>query len=446
MNLSATKATPSEKRAPTASLIGDTLIVRDGNSYIIYSPFKGMVARTLYFPEKTSEIRRALTERGFFGNVPETTKRDAVDAWIGFHSLTLLLTRRCNLSCSYCYASAEPVGASMPTELATASLEWFVRQFEGSTIRVSFHGGGEPTLEEETIRATVAKGKELQGRRTVRFHVVTNGTASTKFMDWMMSEQFGISISMDGPPDIQDRNRPLVGGSGSSSIVEANVCRLVERNYPFTVRLTFSPADDIGKIVNYFGKLGVRSLHLEPLFPHGREYGATVFGKHKRQHDVYAPEGGELLVSFLKAVDMARQHGIRITNSHLRHFVRGIGYFCGAASGRSMMVTHDGFLSSCLEVVDANDKDFDSFYLGKYLPKERRFEVDKTKLAVMQSRHADALPECKTCYARYTCSGGCAVKAVRATGNFFERDLPYCRFTRALVPILAKRIAAASKI
>ena len=139
----------------------------------------------------------------------------------------------------------------------------------------------------------------------------------------------------------------------------------------------------------------MRSLHLEPLFPHGREYEVVAFGKRKSPYDVYAPEGGELLVSFLKALDVARGYGIKITNGHLAHFTKGVGYFCGAASGKSMMVTHDGFLSACLETVDAKDKDFGVFVLGRYL---------------------------------------------------HERDLPYCRFTRALVPILVKRIATASAV
>ena len=427
-------------------LEGDTLIVKDGESFIAYSPFQNIIARVPAIPYEGSESRKALEEKRFFREAPSTTKRDSVERWTGFHSLTLLLTRRCNLGCSYCYASAKPVGASMPTDLAIGALEWFVQQLPDDTIRISFHGGGEPTLESALIKKVVARAKELAGVRSLRFQIVTNGTADAQFMDWMMSEQFGISISMDGPPAIQDRNRPLAAGGKSSVIVEKTVRRLVARDYPFTIRLTFSPHDDIESIVSYFGELGVRSLHLEPLFPHGREYEVVAFGKRESPYDVYAPEGGELLVSFLKALDVARGYGIKITNGHLAHFTKGVGYFCGAASGKSMMVTHDGFLSACLETVDAKDKDFGVFVLGRYLHEKRCFEINEAQLAKLQSRHADALPECKSCYARYTCAGGCAVKAVRATGDFFERDLPYCRFTRALVPILVKRIATASAV
>lgn len=427
------------------SLIKDTLVVKDNDSYIIYSSFKGLITRIGVFPESKSTIYQALNKAGFFSGIPETTRRANIQNWSGFQSLTFLLTRQCNLCCYYCSAYAKPAGESMPLELALDSLEWFVRQLTSETIRISFHGGGEPTLAEGVIKSVVGRAKEICGNKKLNFQIVTNGTADSSFMDWMMDEKFGISVSMDGPPDVQNRNRPLATGEGSSGIVEANIRRLLARNYKLTVRLTFSPVDDIAWIIRYFGELGVRSLHLEPLFPYGREYEKVVFGK-GRPNEIYSPDGNEFLASFLAAMDVANKYGIKIKNGHLSHFAKGIGYFCGAASGRTMVVTHDGFLSGCLEIVDAKDKDFKDFCLGQYVPEERNFKIHKDRLTLMLNRHADSLLRCKSCYARYHCAGGCAVKAVRESGKFFERDLPYCQFTKALVPILIKRIAEKSDV
>ena len=431
---------------PTVSLINDTLVMKDDDSYIVYSSFKGLIARAKSFPGFSPAVYRTLKEAGFFGDIPETTKRENIQNWSGFRSLTLLLTRQCNLCCHYCSACAKTTGESMPLELALNSLEWFVRQLDGETIRISFHGGGEPTLKGDTIKSVVRRVKELRGNKKLSFQIVTNGTADSALMDWMMDEKFGISISMDGPPDIQNRNRPLAGGGCSSGIVEATICHLLKRNYKFTVRLTFSPVDDIARIIKYFGELGVRDLHLEPLFPYGREYKNVSFGKKCNSGKIFSPDGNEFFVSFLIAMNIAQKYGIRIKNGHLSHFTKGIGYFCGAASGRTMVVTHDGFLSGCLEVVDAKDKNFNDFCLGRYVSREKNFKINKDRLSVMLNRHADLLPRCKSCYARYHCAGGCAVKAMRESGNFLERDLPYCQFTKAFVPFLVKRIAAESKI
>ncbi len=427
----------------STKLLGNTLVVSDGDSLIIYSPFQGKIVRVPGDPEAEGNLYTKLCESGFFGDLPQTTAPDT--DWKGFNTLTLLLTRKCNLGCSYCYASAKPEGESMPVRLALDSVDWFIAQLPGPNIRITFHGGGEPTLEKETIKAVVEHVEKIKGDRKATYVITTNGTAEKDFWDWMIAYKFGISISMDGPSEIQNRNRPLADGSESSELVENSVKYLASRNYPFSIRLTYSPADDIEEILKYFAKLGVKKVHLEPLFPHGRLYQIVSFGK-KSAYDVYAPNGAELLDKFVKAIDLAKFLGMRIHNGHLIHFARGIGYFCGAASGRAMLVTHDGFLTGCLEVVDQKDSDTKTFFLGRYIAERHMFDVDLDKIKIMQKRHADYLPECQSCYARYHCAGGCSVKAVRASGDFFERDLPYCSFTKALVPHLVKRIAAESGI
>lgn len=426
-----------------ATLIEDTLVVRDGKSYIAYSPFSSLIARIADYPHPETQLYQELAAAGFFQQVPASTRRDS--EWSGFTSLTLLLTRNCNLGCTYCYASAKPGGLSMPRQLALDALEWFARTTPMPYLRVTFHGGGEPTLEFETIREVYDRSEQIRGARNTYYHIVTNGTASRHVMDWLVDRGIQIAISMDGPPSIQDRNRPLAEGGPSSQLVEDNIRHLVARDVRFTIRMTYSPTDDIEEVVHYFGRLGVRSLHLEPLFPHGRDYDHVVFGR-LSDYEVAVPGGGEILRDFLRAIDIAKQYGMRIYNGHLTSFTRGIGYFCGAAAGRSMMVGHDGMLTGCLEVVDSNDKDAATFASGRWIPETHEFTVHSETIAKFQSRHADALPECRSCFARYTCAGGCAVKAVRASGSFFERDLPYCQFTRALTPILVKRIARATGV
>ena len=430
-----------------ASYVGDTFVISSDGSYILYVPSKGKITRLSQFPEKNSDLFVHLQSLGFFGDLPEALKKDNVDGWKGFRSLTLLMTRRCNLACIYCYAAAKADGRSMSPKLALRALDWFAGQFTGDTIRVSFHGGGEPTLEFELMQQVVAQARKIalkSGKKT-HFEVVTNGTANLKIFDWLMDNDIRISISADGPPRIQDRNRPFQNGHGSSVVVERTISYLVGKKYPFTIRLTYSPVDEIEDIVRYFGNLGVKSLHLEPLFPHGRKYDEVAFGKESGDK-VYSPQGNELVGIFLRAMDIAREYDMRINNSHLGHLAKGMGYFCGSASGRAMIVTDDGFISGCLEVVDAQDPDFETFHLGSFSEDSEEFIVDKTVLAKFQNRHSDQMVSCRNCFARYVCSGGCAVKAVRASKEFMDRDRPYCVFTKTLVPEIIKRIADLSGV
>jgi len=415
------------------SLKNDTFILYDRNSFIVYSPFSGKIARVKFSPVNDRNLFNQLQLQGFFGALPISTKK--YNKWEGFNSLTLMLTRNCNLRCVYCYASAGVNNSSMSISLAFDAIKWYISQLSQKKIRITFHGGGEPTLRKEIIKATVDYIEKNKNGFGSRYLITTNGIVEDNFLNWMMNKKFAISISMDGPPEIQNRNRPMANGDPSSGLVEKTIHSLVNKEYPFTVRATYSVEDNLESIVHYFGKIGVRSLHLEPLFPFGRLIKKQAFVNNDR-----------FVSQFLMALDVCKIYGIKIHNSHLMHLTKGIGYFCGAASGKSMLVTHDGLLSGCLEVVDSSDPDIDCFKLGKWVSRNHSFEVDKTKIGFLCNRHANFLPECQQCFARYVCAGGCAVKAVRSSKSLFAKDASYCGFTRKLVPILIKRIAGLSKI
>ncbi|MDD5535549.1 MAG: hypothetical protein PHY52_02655, partial [Candidatus Pacebacteria bacterium] len=134
-------------------LRNDTLIVADYDSYIVYSPFTKIITRVSEFPNEGTILENILKQKGFFKSVPNTTRQ--YTDWDGFTSFTLLLTRKCNLRCIYCYASPSMSGPSIPDNLAIDAVNWFVQQNQGPKIRITFHGGGEPTLERRLIKKVV---------------------------------------------------------------------------------------------------------------------------------------------------------------------------------------------------------------------------------------------------------------------------------------------------
>jgi len=425
------------------TLKNDTLILKDNDSYILYSQFSNLITRIKEFPKKNTTTEKRLINAGFFKSIPNRIVNDS--KWNGFIALTLLVSRRCNLDCIYCYASPGPNGPIMSEELAVNSVDWFVNQNPLSKIRVTFHGGGEPTLAEDVIRVAVDRVESIKKDKSVNYFIVSNGTCSKEFLDWMIKKKFGISFSVDGPPEIQNRNRPFFNGTESSHVVEENIKHMLLKGRPPGIRLTYSTIDNISKIVEYFIGLGIKNIHLEPLFPYGRYYDETKFGK-KSGYDVYSPDLKQMVSDFVTAIDICKKYKVRVFNSHLGHFRGGISYFCGVASAKSMIVTHDGLLTGCLEVVDSKSKDIDIFKVGNKIPNTNKFKVDMEKVKFFRKRHVDSLKNCKECFARYTCSGGCAVKAVRSSQGFFGRDISYCGFTKAIVPILIKRIAKLNKI
>jgi len=422
-------------------LINNTLIVPDDNHFIVFCPHSSKVASVDTDPLKDGEMYEYLHGSGFFGALPQSVGRDT--EWSGFYGLTLFMTRDCNLRCVYCYASAGEADRKevrMSKELAESAVRHYVDSLPESQpmLRVSFHGGGEPTLNLTAIKHAIKVANEVRGNRRLRPLITTNGFMSQSTLDWIMCNEFAISISADGPPHIQDKNRPAKGGGCSSKRVESSIKALVREEYPFTIRVTFSSETSLREVVDYFGSIGVKSLHLEPLFPYGREYSTVSF--EGSINEVSPPIGKKLSNSFLSALDAARDWGIVINNSHLASFTSGSGYFCGGVRGRAMMVTHDGILTTCLEVVDGSDAEMPVFRVGSWIPSERRFQVDLEAIQKLQERHVESLNGCVDCFARYVCSGGCFVKAFRATGTIHSPDISYCQFTKEIVPEMVKRI------
>lgn len=413
---------------------GDALLVPDGSTVLVC----GLHTRTLaripadildsVFPilETTEQVR----------DVAIKYTDDIRRAWRGFSTLMLLVTRRCNLKCIYCYASAGISGPQMPTELALNATEQY---FKGnpSSPSISFHGGGEPTLNIPIIKAVYQRAQELT-KGPCRFGIVTNGTCSERALAWLVERKFDIMLSWDGPREIQDRNRPFATGRPSSEHLERTAAFLSQHNHPFVVRSTISANDDIPTLVDYFARHGVRTIKLEPLYPHGREYPDAP------AYDIPPPSADDLVRITLTALDICQARGITFSCTAIGRDGLPAWHgptFCGNACARTMVVTHEGQLSACTEVVDSKDVASNAFLFGCWTPQEHRFTITTERLGNLLKRHVARIPECKLCPARFTCGGGCAIKAYRASGSLSGLNPINCEFQAKIIPQLIKRVA-----
>jgi len=420
-------------------LDGDTLVIPDDNNVILYGQSTGKLAR-ISIEEWPIPARELCLKAGFFRTFNHIPTHDLRKVWHGFLSLTLLVSRRCNLNCRYCYASAQPDGQLMSEDLALNAVEYYLK--DAKKIKVSFHGGGEPTLNTPVIKAVIKYVREHAAGRKCNFSVVTNGIFDIAIADWLMSNQFSITISWDGPPKVQNRNRPLVGGGSSSWRVEKTARYLTDHGYKFAVRPTISSLDDIHATINYFAGYNVKKLHIEPLFPSGRDYQTISFGD-TGNYQVFAPSGIELANIFMEALNECEKLGIKLRSSALNNGLPAWHgtTFCGHACGRGMVVTHDGFLTTCYEVVDAKDPAAHIFLYGCWDQEKQSYKINERQFSRLLKRHIKNIPQCSECFARYVCGGGCAIKAFRRTSDILEIEPENCDFIKTLVPGLIKRAA-----
>lgn len=149
--------------------------------------------------------------------------------------LILEITQECNLRCSYCvyndivHESRGHGDGTMDLRTALSAIEYLAGHSSSQEApSVSFYGG-EPLLRFPFVETCVASCRTLFGNRQVEFAITTNATTVTReIADFLSRENFGITVSIDGPRDIHDRYRVFGDGSGSFESAMAGLKLLVD--------------------------------------------------------------------------------------------------------------------------------------------------------------------------------------------------------------------------
>ena len=240
-------------------LVGDTCVIRENEQFITYCPFTKKIAKFADKVWEDGESLNILQKQGLFNDPPVFQKHTQ-----GFTSLTLFLTQQCNLSCSYCYAQTDTLPHhKMNWSLAKQAVDFFSEQYQGQRFKIGFHGGGEQTLEIKLIKQIVAYCHTL-GYPTYSFALTTNGVMNPSVLEYLIENQFALTISIDGPPILQDVQRPFKQGKSSSFYVEATIQRLVERGIQPFISITVSgrnAAEDV------YSRSRFRFVHLRIFLP-----------------------------------------------------------------------------------------------------------------------------------------------------------------------------------
>ena len=158
--------------------------------------------------------------------------------------LTLNLTAQCNLRCVYCWndcgaysskkfrtgnkalAKATPDNGVMSLDVACRSVDLLIEQSgDDKNLVVDFYGG-EPLMNLPVLLGTVDYCRQQQKKYGVSFHylLATNGTLLTpRVARQLIDRGVQIAVSIDGPKDIHDHNRPFSSAKGSYGVITRNL-------------------------------------------------------------------------------------------------------------------------------------------------------------------------------------------------------------------------------
>ena len=329
-------------------------------------------------------------------------------------ALCLHVAHTCNLNCAYCFASQGKYHgerAIMSLDVAKRALDFLIEN-SGSrrNLEVDFFGG-EPLMNFEMIKELVAYARsiEKEHNKNFRFTLTTNGVLiDDDVIEFANKEMSNVVLSLDGRKEVHDRYRVDYAGNGSWEKIVPKFQKLVEArgHKDYYMRGTFTHANpDFLEDIKQMLDLGFTELSMEPVVC------AEGDPAELTQEDLpIVLEQYEKLAELMIERD---KEGRPFTFYHYMIDLQGgpciYQRISGCGSGTEYMaVTPWGDLYPCHQFVGD-----EKFCLGNIWDGVKNTEIQKE----FAGCNVYAREECRDCWARLYCSGGCAANAYHATGS-----------------------------
>ena len=329
-------------------------------------------------------------------------------------ALCLHVAHTCNLNCSYCFASQGKYHgerALMSFEVGRRALDFLVEN-SGTrrNLEVDFFGG-EPLMNWQVVKDLVAYARSIEkdAGKNFRFTLTTNGVLlDDEVTEFCNREMHNVVLSLDGRKEVNDRFRVDVAGNGSYERIVPNFQRFVAArgDKSYYMRGTYTHYNpDFTNDLFHMADLGFTELSMEPVVCAPGDPCALT----EEDFPVLC-EQYELL-----AKDMLRRwrEGRPITFYHymidLKHGPCVYKRISGCGSGTEYMaVTPWGELFPCHQFVGDPKYSLGNIWDGV---------TNAAAQEEFRACNAYSRPDCKDCWARLYCSGGCAANSYHATGS-----------------------------
>ena len=342
-------------------------------------------------------------------------------------ALCLHIAHDCNLACKYCFAEeGEYKGKRelMSYEVGKKALDFLVAN-SGSrrNLEVDFFGG-EPLMNFQVVKDLVKYGRSIEEKNNkhFRFTLTTNGVLlNDEIMEFANENMDNVVLSIDGRKEIHDMMRPFPKGDGSYDLIVPKFIKFADsRNQEkYYVRGTFTHNNlDFSKDVLHLADLGFKQISVEPVVAKDTDDYAI------REEDL--PKLYEEYDNLAK--EMVERHGTDKEFNFFHFMIDLEGGPCvykrlsGCGSGTEYLaVTPTGDLYPCHQFVGDTD-----FLMGNVDTGIKNTELQSE----FKSCNVYAKEECRNCFARFYCSGGCAANSYNFKGSILENYDVGCKLQK----------------
>lgn len=334
-------------------------------------------------------------------------------------ALCLHVAHDCNIRCAYCFASQGDFKGDrslMSFEVGKKALDLLVANSGNRrNLEVDFFGG-EPLMNFEVVKQLVEYGRSIEAEhnKNFRFTMTTNGVLlNDEIIDYLNAHMSNVVLSIDGRKAVNDKMRYTISGGGTYDIIVEKFKKLIEKREgkSYYVRGTFTKNNlDFANDVIHLADLGFKSTSVEPVVAKPTDsYAITEedIETLNLQYEALAEEivnrnNTDQAFSFFHfAIDMKQGPCVikRLSG-------------CGAGS-EYLAVTPEGDIFPCHQFVGN-----DHFKMGNVLAGILDFGLTNE----FKNAHVYNKEKCRSCWAKFYCSGGCHANAYNFNNDIF---VPY---------------------
>lgn len=331
-------------------------------------------------------------------------------------SMCLLVAHDCNLRCKYCFADSGEFGADrrlMKNEVGEAAVEYIIKHSGNRKhCEIDFFGG-EPLVNMPVVKhiTKYVRKREQETGKVFKLTLTTNGMLLTdENTAFLNDNNISAVISLDGRKEVHDRMRPDAGGHGTYDKVIANFKKFVKsrNNDNYYMRGTYTKYNlDFTKDVLSMADEGFDILSIEPVVAKDADYAILesdlpqIFAEYDKLVEAYLDYRSKGKGFFFFHFNIDLNNGPCVAK-RLSGCGAGHEYYAVAANGD---------MYPCHQFVGR-----EKYLLGNVFDGVKNTELPQH----FRNCHVLNKEECRECWARFFCSGGCHANADLFNGNIYK--------------------------
>ncbi|MHA1401539.1 MAG: radical SAM protein [Candidatus Heimdallarchaeaceae archaeon] len=341
----------------------------------------------------------------------------------------LNIVHDCNMVCDYCYESGGDFHSGKKT-ISLEKVKTLVEQLNDSEERkyeFNFFGG-EPLIRLDLIEKAISIIKQRFTKAQISFSLVTNATIFNKRVhDIISKNNIGITLSIDGYPENNDRHRKMkTSNRPSSEIIFNNLPKFLRLNNKLSVRIVIT-ADNVNLLdnVQYLYQKGVKVISFRPVYTKNSDLNITF----NMTSELYTNLSQTIKWYFQKILenkDITLTPFDDVLNAIICKKMKKT--FCNF--GKFVSVSPEGEIFPCSHFV------YNYEYLLGTTADFAKVEEESNKLTNQQLEHNQ---ECENCWIFNMCGGGC-----KAASFYYFNDITSpddaCLYRKFIVKTIIKEL------